>query len=144
MNIESNPEDYSPDKTLMYFQIFLVVIGIFLSVAILNANATASDSLIVTITNGITTSSSIMIAGVGILLTYSHSSALLNFQLIKRRLYFMVALMVFSAISIFGTYFYLMVSEYTKALKLGMIGLLLSFLNLFAFAALISRRLLKS
>jgi hypothetical protein len=131
------------DIWLMQFQVFLVIVGMIASIVILTANVIDNHNLIVSISNGLTTSSSVMIAGSAMLLTYSHSSQLVNLQLIKKRLYVMIALMFFSATFIFFTYNYLMIGEYVKAIKIGMFGLLLSFLNFSAFAVFTARKLLK-
>lgn len=136
-------EYYYSDKTLLMFQLAIVIILALFLVNLWINNFNIEDNLAVTITNGITTSTSVMIAGSGILLNYSHTSKILSLKTAKRNIKLMVAFMFFSGIIIFWAYSKLITGEYTTALKLAMSGLSFSLMNFLAFAVIFYGKLLK-
>jgi hypothetical protein len=136
-------EYYYSDKTLLMFQLVIVIILALFLVTLWSNNFSIADNLAVTITNGVTTSTSVMIAGSGILLNYSHTSKILSLKTAERNVRLMVAFMFFSGIFIFWSYSKLITGEYTTALKLAMSGLSFSLMNFLAFAVIFYGKLLK-
>lgn len=139
----SSAEYYYSDKTLLIFQVAMIIALALVLIEVWSDKFILNDSLTATVTNGITTSTSVMIAGSGILLNYSHTSQILSLKTAKRNVKLMVAFMVFSGIFIFWSYIKLITGDYSMALKLAMSALSFSLMNFLAFALIFYGKLLK-
>jgi hypothetical protein len=90
----------------------------------------------ITIINGITTSTSLMIASSGVLLNYSYNNKIMNLGSSKKTTQVMVATMVFSGIFLFASYLKVVNGDTATALKTAMTALSISLLGLLSFAIL--------
>ncbi len=119
-------------------QLLFLVFGIvFLSIIMLSTSFINDTQYVPTIVNGVTSSTSIMIAASGMLLTYFRPKKILSLV----RVMFMILGMVFSSCFVFMTYFGLMTGFFVDALRFGMLGLLISLLNFLSAAVEIIEKL---
>ena len=118
------------DKAQILMYSLLVFFGIMATVGTLTINITKDTQFLPTFINGITSCTSIMIAACGFLITYAHSNKLP----IKNRIHWTIVLMGISSACLFFSYSVLIIGGYEFGLRLSMLGLLYSMLNLFNIA----------
>ena len=124
------------DETLFYFQAFSAII-VFLFLCYMWAiGFPIVEESNITIINGITTSTSLMIASSGVLLNYSYNNKIMNLGSSKKTTQVMVATMVFSGIFLFASYLKVVNGDTATALKTAMTALSISLLGLLSFAIL--------
>jgi hypothetical protein len=129
----------------LFDRIVDVLTFIFAAIVFLAADAggvTKDTMLIPTITNGLTATTSIAIAGTGVVLAFAHNNKLF----LKRtrpwasRIYYTFAFLLMAMAFVGLANFALMWGDYEKAVRTAMAGLIIAFAIFANFTFFISRR----
>lgn len=136
---------YFKRREALFDKLVDVAVIIFAAISIIAVGTieiTSDIQLIPTITNGVTSCASIVIAATGVILTFAHTSNLIDrkSKAMVHRIYYTVCFIMLSIAFIFLTYVAMMSGDYVKGLKTGMGGLVVALANFGDFTFLVIRK----
>jgi hypothetical protein len=124
----------------------LVDIATFIAAAVIllavdSVGITKDIEYIPTITNGITASTSIIVAATGLVLTFANANKLIQRKRAwADRIYYTFAFILLAISFVFLTYVALMWGDYVKAIRTAMAGLVIALATFANFTFLVLRR----
>jgi hypothetical protein len=122
------------------WDVLFIVFAVAAFIAVASARVTSEANLIPTITNGVTASTSIIIAANGLIVTFAHTSKVKKDKVMINRTYYSFVFILLVIMFIFLTYLALMSGDNVKGIQTGMTGLIIALANFADFSLFVLRR----